>query len=417
MPTPVIQLYKNAYSGLPRQSWLLSFVNLINRSGTMVVPFMFIYCVDVLKLSVLQAGYIMAFFGLGSICGSFLGGKLTDKIGFYDMQVGALLSGGVLFMVLGFQHTFISICIFAFILSVCNEAFRPANAAAIAHYSSPTSKTRSYALHRLSVNLGWAFGSALGGFLASINYQLLFWVDGCTNILAGLVLLKLIPRSGIKKVVHDAAITLKKASAYKDKVYLFFIGLSTLYGLCFFQFFIMEPVYFKSDWHLNELHIGLLMALNGVLIAVVEMVMINYLDGKRHGLVYIIAGVLVTAVGIFLMNILPGGVIAALIIVIIITFGEMLSMPFANTYWISRTTPHNRGEYAGLYNMSWSAAQILAPVLGGIVISYGGFNLLWWLLGALCLLTMGGFIWLYNMNDNRVAIEPELPSDIPALQE
>jgi predicted MFS family arabinose efflux permease len=383
----------------------------------MVVPFMFIYCVDILKISVLQAGYIMAFFGLGSICGSFLGGKLTDKIGFYDMQVGALLSGGVLFMVLGYQHTFASICFFAFILSVCNEAFRPANSAAIAHYSSATTKTRSYALHRLSVNLGWAVGSALGGFLASINYQLLFWVDGCTNILAGLVLLKLIPRSGVKRMVSNAAAGLKKASAYKDKVYLFFIGLSTVYGLCFFQFFIMEPVFFKSDWHLNEQHIGLLMALNGVLIAVVEMVMINYLDGKRDGITYIIAGVLVTATGIFLMNILPGGILAALIIVIIITFGEMLSMPFANTYWISRTTPDNRGEYAGLYNMSWSAAQILAPVLGGIVISYGGFNLLWWLLGALCLLTTAGFIGLANMNDNRMAVKPERPDDIAVLQE
>lgn len=395
----------------------MSVVNLVNRSGTMVVPFMFIYCVDVLHLTVIQAGYIMVFFGAGSICGSFIGGKLTDKLGFYDMQVAALLSGGILFIVLGYQHTFVSICTFAFILSVCNEAFRPANSTAIAHYSTPETKTRSYALHRLSVNLGWAVGSALGGFLASVDYQLLFWVDGCTNIFAGLLLLKLIPRSSIKNVVTHTATAVKKASAYKDKVYLFFIVLATLYGLCFFQFFIMEPVYFKSDWHLTEQKIGLLLAMNGIMIALVEMVMINYLDGKRHGLIYIIAGVLVTAAGIAMMNILPAGIAAAVVIVVIVTVGEMLSMPFMNSYWISRTNARNRGEYAGLYNMSWSAAQILAPALGSIVISYGGFNLLWWLLGALCLLTTGGFTWLYYMNDNQVAIEPELPSDIAVMQE
>jgi MFS family permease len=80
------------------------------------------------------------------------------------------------------------------LLSFCNEAFRPANSTAIAHYSSPENKTRSYSLNRLAVNLGWAFGGGLGGYLASINYHLLFWVDGCTNILAALMFLKLMPR-------------------------------------------------------------------------------------------------------------------------------------------------------------------------------------------------------------------------------
>jgi predicted MFS family arabinose efflux permease len=413
----IIRLYKNAYSGLSRNNWLMSFVMLVNRSGTMVVPFMSIYCINVLHFTVIQAGSIMALFGAGSICGAFTGGKLTDKFGFYDMQVGALLSGGILFIVLGYQYTFLTLSIGTFVLSFCNEAFRPANSTAIAHYSSPENKTRSYALHRLSVNLGWAIGGALGGFLASYNYRILFWVDGCTNIVGALLLLKLIPRSTVEKVVKRAAIHAKSSSAYKDKVYLFFILLSTFFGLCFFQFFIMQPVFFKIEWHFNERFIGFLLALNGILIALVEMLLINSLEGKRHGLIYITAGVLVTGMGFVLLNVLPVGMATAILVVIMVTFGEMLSMPFMNSYWISRTTNYNRGEYAALYTMSWSAAQILAPALGSQMIFYGGFKLLWWVLGALCLLTSLGFVWLYNMNDNRLTIEPELPSDIAVLQE
>jgi predicted MFS family arabinose efflux permease len=413
----IIRLYKTAYSGLSRNNWLMSFVMLVNRSGTMVVPFMSIYCINVLHFTVIQAGSIMALFGAGSICGAFTGGKLTDKFGFYDMQVGALLSGGILFIALGYQHTFLTLSIGTFVLSFCNEAFRPANSTAIAYYSSPENKTRSYALHRLSVNLGWAFGGALGGFLASYNYRILFWVDGCTNIVAALLLLKLIPRSTVEKVVKSAAIHARSLSAYRDKVYLFFILLSTFFGLCFFQFFIMEPVFFKIAWHFNERFIGFLLALNGILIALVEMLLINSLEGKRHGLIYITVGVLVTGMGFVLLNVLPAGIATAILVVIIVTFGEMLSMPFMNSYWISRTTNYNRGEYAALYTMSWSAAQILAPALGSQMIYYGGFKLLWWVLGALCLLTSVGFIWLYNMNDNRLTIEPELPSDIAVLQE
>lgn len=401
MFTTFIQLYKQAYSGLSRNSWYLSVVMLINRSGTMVVPFMSIYCIRELHFSIVQAGAIMAMFGVGSISGAFVGGKLTDKIGFYDLQVGALLSGGLLFLVLGYQHTFITMSIGTFVLSFCNESFRPANSTAIAHYSTPENKTRSYSLNRLAINLGWAVGAGFGGLLASINYHLLFWVDGATNILAALLLVKLMPRSSIVNTIKKMDETIIKASAYNDKVYLAFIFLSTLFGMCFFQFFIMEPVFYKIQWHFGERFIGFLMALNGVLIGIVEMVLIHNLEGKRNGLVYIVTGVLMGGLGFVLLVFLPASVTAGLLIVLLMTFSEMLSMPFMNTFWISRSNEYNRGEYAALYTMSWSAAQVLAPLTGGLIISYGGFSLLWWSLCGLSVVAAAGYFLLYRFLERR----------------
>ncbi|WP_246229474.1 MFS transporter [Mucilaginibacter humi] len=97
-----IQLYKNAYTGLSKNSWYLSVVMLINRAGTMVVPFLSIYCIQQLHFSVLQAGVIMTLYGVGALSGSFMGGKLVDKIGFYDLQIAALVSGGLLYISIGF---------------------------------------------------------------------------------------------------------------------------------------------------------------------------------------------------------------------------------------------------------------------------------------------------------------------------
>jgi predicted MFS family arabinose efflux permease len=410
----IIHLYKKAYSGLSPNSWYLSVVMFINRSGTMVVPFLSIYCINQLGFNVVQAGYIMALFGAGSIVGAFMGGKLTDKIGFYDLQVVTLLSGGILFIILGYQRTFLSLAIGTFILSFCNEAFRPANSTAIAHYSSPENKTRSYSLNRLAVNLGWAFGGGLGGYLASINYHLLFWVDGCTNILAALMLLKLMPRAAIKKSEIKPEAKGPVASAYKDKTYLWFIFLSTIFGLCFFQFFIMEPVFYKLNWQLGERLIGSLLALNGILIVVIEMVLINYLEGKRHALIYIVWGVLITGSAFVLLNILPSGVPTAILVVTLVTLGEIMSMPFMNSFWIARTNNYNRGEYAALYTISWSVAQVLAPALGSQVINYGGFASLWWLLGILSALTAGGYYLLYHSN-NKTAIETVSTEQIATL--
>lgn len=409
MGLSIIQLYKNAYSGLARNNWYLSLVMLINRSGTMVVPFLTIYCVKQLHFSVTQAGYIMALFGIGSILGAFIGGKLSDRIGFYDMQVGTLLSGGIMFIVLGFQHTFVTLGAGTFILSLCNEAFRPANSTAIAYYSKPENKTRSYSLHRLAVNLGWAVGAATGGILASINYHLLFWVDGCTNIVAAGILLWVLPRSEYVKPATQAAGAKGSSSAYRDKTYMFFIGLTTLFNICFFQFFVMEPVFYKLEWHFGERFIGFLLALNGILIVLVEMVMINRLDGRRHPLVYITTGIVITGVGYALLNILPPGAAAGVLIVAVITLGEMLSMPFGTTFWVNRSAEHNRGEYAAVYAMSWAAAQVIAPAFGAQVIRIGGFSLLWWLLVAICAAVSVGLLLMYRFHrEEKVAADLQI---------
>lgn len=392
--TSPIQLYKQAYSGLSRNSWYLCLVMLVNRSGTMVVPFMTIYCIHQLHFTIVQAGYIMAIFGLGAICGAFAGGKVSDKIGFYDLQIFALLSGGVLFIVLGFMQTFAGVAIGSFVLSFCNESFRPANSSAIAYYSSNENRTRSYSLNRLAVNLGWAFG----GILASINYHLLFWVDGCTNIVAAFLLLRLIPRSGIVKIVKEKLETgLASSSAYKDKIYLLFIALTILFASCFFQIFTTQPLFYKSIWEFNERTIGFLMAANGGLIVIIEMVMIHKLEGRRHPLKFICVGVILTGIGFALANVLPGLFWSGIIIVIFLTIGEMLSMPFMNTFWINRTSANNRGEYAGLYTMAWSTAQVLAPTIGTRIINHFGFYTLWWVVLAGCLLASAGFLLLYKL--------------------
>jgi predicted MFS family arabinose efflux permease len=406
MLSQTVQLYKKAYSGLSRNSWYLCLVMFINRSGTMVIPFMTIYCTQKLHFTVEQTGIIMGMFGIGSLCGAFIGGKLTDKYGFYYVQVLGLVAGGVLFLLLGFQKTFLSVGICSFILNMCNDAFRPANSTAVAHYSTDQNRTRSNSLNRLAVNLGWAFGGLLGGTLAHIDYHLLFWVDGSTNILAGLILLKLLPFSKITKAAKSALDIASAKSAYRDYVYLVFIGLLILYATCFFQIFTMQPLFYKTQWHFSEQFIGGLMGINGLLIVMFEMVIVHNFEGKRHPLRYIYIGILLVGAGFVLLNFLPASYYSALFILLFITLGEILSMPFMNSFWIMRTNANNRGEYAALYAMGWSAASVMSPIIGGQVITFVSYSLLWWITGAICLGASMGMLMLYRFNNKKTIAVP-----------
>ncbi|CAN5530703.1 MFS transporter [soil metagenome] len=394
MLSATLQLYKDAYKGLSRKTWYLSLVMLINRSGTMVVPFMTIYATQQLHFSITQAGFVMGLFGVGAIVGAFIGGRITDKFGFYPMQIASLLLGGTMFIITGYMQTFISLCISTFLLSVCNESFRPANATAIAFYCKDENRTRSYSLNRLAINLGWAVGGALGGFLASVNYNLLFWVDGCTNIAAAFLLLKLLPyvKSGSKHIEHITTVISKPA--YRDTIYVLFLILTVLFATCFFHLFTILPVYYKTEWQLNEQFIGFLMALNGLIIVAIEMALIYKLEGKRTLTGFIQRGVILVGIGYALINILPQAAWAAVLSMTVITLGEMLSMPFMNSFWISRTSANNRGQYAAMYTIAWSMAQIAAPTLGSQVADKINYNALWWIIAGICLIGSIGFMLL-----------------------
>jgi predicted MFS family arabinose efflux permease len=399
MITTTANLYRNAFSGLNKRIWLLAVVMFINRSGTMVLPFMTLYCKHI-GYTTQQGGWVVAIYGTGSLIGAFMGGRISDRFGFYYTQFFSLLCGGLLFMLLGQMQTYGAICICTFFLSMANEAFRPANATAIAHYSTIENRTQSFSVVRLAINLGWGIGSALGGLLASINYHLLFWVDGVTNISAAILLLIILPKVTLgqqKQQPKEKVLTNKSISPYKDKTFLFFVGFKILFAICFFQLFTTVPLFFKEGLELNEFWIGVIMSMNGVIIALFEMIIVFKLEGKKPYLVLMTYGAILMALSFFVLNVpLINGFVIASASVLIVTIAEMIALPFMNTYYISRSTEGNRGQYSAIYVMGWSTAQIIGSSTGTLVAANIGFNNLWWLMGGICLVAASGYTWLHK---------------------
>ncbi len=403
MLTKTISLYKSAYGGLSRSTWWLSLVMLINRSGTMVVPFMTMYLTQHIGVSISKAGFVMGLFGLGAIIGALIGGKITDRVGSYYVQICTLIGGGIMFIVLGQMRSYTAICVFTFLLAMINEAFRPANSVAIAHYSKEENRTRSYSLNRLAINLGWAFGGGLGGLIASYSYELLFWVDGITNLLgAALLYFVLAPSRNVATEVKMKKRKVSGKTAYQDNNYLIFIFLLFLFAMCFFQLFTTIPVFYKEQFHLSIFFIGMIMAMNGLLIALFEMIMIFKLEGRRPLLHFISSGVVLIAIAYLMLNI-PAieKAVLAMIIMLLFTFGEIISMPFMNSYWISRTLPYNRGQYAALYTVAWASAQAIGPFAGSLVAENFGYSVLWYVVAGVCVLIALLYRLLHKKNDMR----------------
>lgn len=396
----IIDTYKKSFSGLSRETWLLSVVMMFNRCGNMAVPFMGLYVTQSLHHSETEAGLIITLFGIGSILGSAMGGKLTDMIGFRPVQILSSIIGGLLFLLFSTITNFSTLCMLTVVISFFSEAFRPANFTAVATYAKEGTTTRSYSLNRLATNIGWSVGISMAGIIASINYKLLFVVEGTVGILVGISIFFLLPKINgfsirTKKKLDNIVIM----KPWQDAFYIKFILLTTVFITCAFLMFRVVPVFFKEQWHIDEFAIGIIMGLNGAVIALFEMILINKIEKKRSPIFFITIGAVFFAISYLILSVpLIFHVFMAVLTVLIFTIGEMFVLPFINTVVISRSNEHNRGLYAAGYTLSWSFAQVVGPISGFAVAKHLGYNWLWAGLAALLLLSAYGFSLIRKQN-------------------
>lgn len=390
--------YINSFRGFRREIWILTLITFINRAGTMVLPFLSKYLKEDLEFSYGEVGWIMVCFGLGSMLGSYLGGKLSDSIGFYKVMVFSLFVSGLLFFALQFITSFAGLCIAMFVIMTVADMFRPAMFVSLGAYAKPENRTRALTLVRLAVNLGFAAGPALGGLIImNIGYHGLFWVDGASCIISISIFWLLVKEKKKTADEHTFVDDLPVKSVYKDRPFWVFLIVSFITAMIFFQLFTTLPLYHQEQYGLTEFQTGLLMTLNGFLIFLLEMPIVNYFDRKKVNKVKIVLfGSLCMALSFYVLlyNVWAG---VLLINILFLTFGEMFAFPFSNSFALSRAPRGQEGRYMAFYTMSFSLAHIMSSKTGMEVIAHFGYQVNWMVMGTLGLIAVGCSIWVMKM--------------------
>ena len=391
--------YINNFRGFSREIKILATITFINRAGTMVLPFLTKYLKEDLHFSYSQVGWIMVSFGLGSMLGSWLGGKLTDKVGFYKIMIFSLFTSGIGFFIIQYITSFWGLCFAMFGIMVFADMFRPAMFVSLGAYATPENRTRALTLVRLAVNLGFAAGPALGGLIImNIGYQGLFWVDGSTCILAILIFALLVKEKKKLPVSVDSSSTNQEIrSVFKDKIFWIFLFVSFVTAMIFFQLFTALPLYHHEQFGLSEFQTGLLMTLNGLLIFALEMPIVSYFERKKVQKIKIILwGTLIMGISFYglIINFWAGILVISMILV---SFGEMFSFPFSNSFALSRAQIGHEGRYMALYTMSFSLAHIVSSKMGMEIIANYGYQTDWFVMGSFGILAGICCLWIEKL--------------------
>ncbi|WP_313598915.1 MFS transporter [Epilithonimonas vandammei] len=387
--------YINTFKGLSREAWMLSIVMLINRSGSMVLPFLGVYMTDHLKFSLENTGIVLSFYGIGSVLGSWLGGFLTDKFGEYYIQSWSLFLSAPIFLIIPFFPSVEMMAVLIFLQSTISDTFRPANSVAITKYARPENLTKAFSLNRMAINLGFSIGPALGGILSGISYNFLFIVNGIGAVTAGIIYViffrrrnkifrekkKLEPTKPIEKTVTK--------SPYKDYPFLLYSFLCAVFAVCFFQFFNTIPLFYKDVAKLDQSTIGFILGYSGFIIVLLEMPLVSLAERVLKIPQILSIGIIMSGVS-YLLLLFGSNIPLLLLSMSILSIAEIWVLPFMSTVTALRAERGNKGAYMGLNGIAFSFSFIFTPFLGTYVVSHLGFDSLW--IGSFAILLVTAFL-------------------------
>jgi len=358
---------------LPRAYWVLWAGALVNKLGAFVVPFLAIHLTQVRGLSLATAGVIVSLYGAGSLASGPFGGVLADRIGRRKTILGATVLSAAAMLHLAFARAPMHIAVAAALLGFAGDMYRPALHAAVADVVAPAQRTRAYGLLYWVVNLGFAFSAVVGGLVAGSSFTFLFVADAATTLAFGALVFALVPET---RPVSEAGAATRPSflAPYRHTAFLAFVALTLAVAIMFNQFQVALPLDMTAHG-IAPHEYGLLIAINGVLIVVVQPLAIRAVERAAPLRALALSAVLVGA-GFGMTGIARSPAMYAASIAVW-TLGEILMAPVTPAVVAALAPSELRGSYQGAMQIAYGGSTLLAPIVGTTILGAYGSSALW----------------------------------------
>ena len=376
LPTPPVAVpapswWASRIGGLPRTFWAMWSGSLVNRLGQFVLPFLSLFLTHERGYTVAQAGAVLTAMGFGSALSQPVGGMLADRIGRRRTMAGGMAAAAAAMLALGASHGLPALCVTAFLFGVTADIYRPASGAVIADVVAPELRARAYALMFWSFNLGFAFATLLGGYLADKSYWLLFAGDAATALAFAAVVLRLVPETMPER---NGSTPGSFKQVLSDRLMIALVIGIVLGAIAYMQAFYTLPLAVAHDG-LGTSGYGVVIALNGVLIVALQPLFLGPIGRLDRGAVLLASG-LIIGVGLWLTS-FADTIPMHLLAVTIWTSGEILAAGQLGALVANLAPPHLRGRYMGVFGASYGISAFLAPAVGTQVLAHLGESELW----------------------------------------
>ncbi len=350
-----------------------------------------------------EVGLLFALFSFADMFGNMIGGALTDYLGRKGMIIMGLIVSALTSLTMGFVQQLEWFYVMGVISGLFATAAGPAHQAMLTDILPEKKRTEGFGVMRVAMNLSVAIGPAIGGFIASYSYLILFIADTVTSLITALIVYLVVEESkpdesveevdkkGFKKTFIGYGIVLK------DRKFMLFVIISTIATIVYSQMYSTLSVYLRDVHGIPESGYGWLMTLNAGMVVLFQF-MITRKISKHPPMLILALGSLLYVIG-FGMYGFVSAYLSFMVAMVIITIGEMVIIPVAQAY-VGEAAPEDmRGRYSGVMGFSWMIPWMIGPLLAGLIMDYGDPNWVWYGSSILGLIAAPGFLGLRKSHD------------------
>ncbi len=406
------------YQEFPGKFWIVVLVSFIDNIGShLLFPFFSLYITQKFNIGMTQTGFILGIWAGFGLIGSMVGGALTDRFGRRQIILFGLVFSALSSLSLGLVNRLAILYPLAIIIGFLSNIDGPAYDAMLADLLPEKQRSEGFGILIVADNLAWVIGPAVGGLVAAKSFFMLFVIDAVLSCIIAVIFYKLITETRPTAPVEKSRETVwQTVSGYRqvlhDLAFMAFLVASLLMLMVYTQMFNTLPVYLRNVHGFSAAEYGFMLTCTAVLVVVFQF-WVTRLSKKRPPFVMMALGVALYAIGFGMFGFISSYglfILAAFII----TFGEMIVVPTSQALAANFAPPDMRGRYMAVYGLSAAIPTTLGPGLAGLILDSYNPNLLWYVGGALCIVSALAFIALHRWLGAQKRIAAHAGENLPA---
>ncbi len=391
------------YQEYPKQFWVIVGSNFIDRvGGALIFPFFALYITMKFQVGMTEVGLLFALFSVTDMIGNMIGGALTDFLGRKTMIIMGLIISALTSLGMGLVNQLEWFYVMGAVSGLFATAAGPAHEAMLIDILPEKKRSEGFGVMRVAMNLSVAIGPAIGGFLASRSYLILFIADTVTSLITALIVYLVVEESMPEEKESKVKTGFKDTfigygDVLKDRKFMLFVVISTIATLVYSQMYSTLSVFLRDVHGVPESGYGWLMTLNAGMVVLFQF-MITRRISKHPPMLILALGSLLYVIG-FGMYGFVNVYLMFMLAMVIITIGEMVIIPVAQAYVGNAAPEDMRGRYSGVMGFSWMIPWMIGPLLAGLIMDNGDPNWVWYGSAILGMIATLGFLWLRKSHD------------------
>jgi MFS family permease len=398
----MLSRFKETYRKFSKDFWLLMFASFIDMlGGSLIFPFFSLFMTRKFNVGMTEVGTMFLVWALTSgLIGNVIGGALADRFGRKTNMIMGLIASAASALLMVVIQDIVVFYIAIAIVGIFQDIAGPARQAMIADLVPEELRDDAYGMFRIVFNLSVTIGPAIGGFMASRSFEMLFFADMAISLLVAMFVFIFLPETRPVSVVTIEHKEEKFGDTFKgygqvlrDKLYIAFIVVSMLSTLMYFNMNSTLSVFLVNHRSVSPEQFGYILSLNAGMVVVLQLLFTRW-TAKWKPMIAIAFGNLLYVIG-FTMYGIVGSYALYLVAMVIITIGEMIYAPKEQTLVANFAPEHMRARYMAIRNFSWIIPVSIGPLGAGLIMDNFDPRMLWFAAGFVGTLSVIGFTYLH----------------------